>query len=275
MKLADDQARIATLTWSKVYTIVNDGPFAVHSRHKISQEQINSVLNGSWQNVLYVDRLPGSRSETGELLPVSLIRKRDWNKGAGFKLTVHWDIKVQEGSFIVGGDAIRENRALNGLITGESTPGSGGAMKYPTIARGILGLEGSEDDVIYAGDQVFGKDPLNITITEHGVSETDLIVHEMGHNFGRDHKKGDYSQEGLQDAAGSYQLRLGPEPAQTRREFVMRWRSDTLRGSKCKMRTDRIPRTTARQSAAWERKMCAYIRVSAHRRITPIRYIAS
>lgn len=74
------------------------------------------------------------------------------------------------------------------------------SLKFPKAAAGTVGDNKNVIDKVYLNDEIFGIDKTNskyVDPIKYGISNPELLSHEVGHNFGLHHKKGDYSQKGL------------------------------------------------------------------------------
>jgi RHS repeat-associated protein len=197
LEIHKEEPKTATLTWRKVYTVVTDGNYKVHSAHKIEIQEVSRIYN-SGQNVIYTNKLPGSKNADGQPEQIKLMKRRDWKKGNAYKIYIRYDIRVEEGActFRDAQENVNTNPTLNGVIMDETGVG-GKNLKLPTAAAGTVGATGTENDLIYTNDEVFGAAPTDINVTQHGADEPDLIAHEIGHNFGLTHADHAYTQDGL------------------------------------------------------------------------------
>tara|TARA_B110000093_G_scaffold180904_1_gene223842 strand:- start:724 stop:1659 length:936 start_codon:yes stop_codon:yes gene_type:complete len=186
--------RLATLTWKKNYTVVTEGQGAVHAVYKLDEKKINAMYNSGY-NKIYTDVLPGAKSKTGKYEKVNLISKKEFDKGKGYQVDIKYNIQISGKNECTtlsdASDYYYDNSDLEGIIMDESGPG-GIKLTYPTAAVGALG-----GSMVYTNDELFGENPKDLSVKKHQADETGVLVHEIAHNFGESHKKGDYTQDGL------------------------------------------------------------------------------
>jgi RHS repeat-associated protein len=196
LKVHDEKAKLATLTWNKVYTKVTEGNDAILSPNLIDTNAITTTFN-SGDNTIYVNVLPGSLKRNGKPEKVKLSSEKKWLQGKAWKLVVDYNITSADQSAPTRvADMmpfLNENPALNGVMMNETGPG-GKPLVFPSAAAGNVN---AQQDLIYTNDEVYGNNPTNIDPSIYGVNSNDLIAHEIGHNFGLSHAVGDYTQQGL------------------------------------------------------------------------------
>lgn len=210
LKVMNGQAKIAKLNWKKIYTVIKDGPGAVLEPHSdklftpdFQQDFLFPFKNG--QNVVYLNRLPTILNRDGTITrqTVTASTENEWKKGNAWKLVIDYDITIVKPDQCVTVETIvnrirrgsNSDTFLNGVIVSESYGKN--ALKFPVVAAGTVGEHPLILDKVFVSDDVFGGGGKSVDNATYGITEAHLVSHEVGHNFGLDHEKDDYSQQGL------------------------------------------------------------------------------
>jgi len=155
-------------------------------------------------NTIYIKQLPVTKNKDGSVTrnKAVLSTENEWKKGNAWKLVVDFDIKLECSSDCVTYTELNKkvigDPALYGIVVDESKF-KNVTLKFPSAAAGTTGQTTSTADVMILNDEVFGegKGVKKVTKSKYGISTGELFSHEMGHNFGLRHQKGDYTQKGL------------------------------------------------------------------------------
>jgi len=203
IKISDEKAKLATLNWKKIYTATTDGKGAITSEHKkiIKESGFKSDFLAPYrEKTIFINKLPVTENSDGTLSrgKVELSTRSEWRKGNAWKLVVDYDIKIivpevgtTRAKIYKGMNA---DLALYGIIQSES--GASIDLKFPSMAAGTVGNSPTVKDKMFLNDDL-GKVGNKVTTEKYNITEGGLFAHEVGHNFGVHHAKGDYSQKGI------------------------------------------------------------------------------
>ncbi|WP_299242516.1 RHS repeat-associated core domain-containing protein [uncultured Aquimarina sp.] len=203
LKIMNGDRKIAKITWKKIYKVANDSKGAVldGGQNIINSEEFQTNLLLPYvfgKNTIYIDKLPIEEASEGKMKrnKIALSSKKAWEEGKAWKMVIKYDISIDcESSCMTRDeiyDLIETDRPLYGII--QSEDGADIDLTGGTVAAATIGRTVNFIDKIFLNDKFFG-DGRNKKPT--GATNGELTAHEIGHNFGLHHEKGDYTQDGI------------------------------------------------------------------------------